>query len=181
MIAAFGGAWTLGALADLPPWFKYDLAGRTFAVTPVKIAIGGLLIAFTLWEAAPQTRERTFGKKWLSLGGLLSGFFGGLSGNQGALRSAFLLKTGLSKEAFIGTGAVIACAIDLTRLGTYARRFLSTREELNYGLIVAGTAAAFAGAYAGNRALRKITMTAVQRVVTAMVLMIGAGLVAGAL
>ena len=31
--------------------------------------------------------------RWLALGGVLSGFFGGLSGNQGALRSAFLLKS----------------------------------------------------------------------------------------
>lgn len=47
-----------------------------------------------------------FPPHWLPLGGLLSGFFGGLSGNQGALRSAFLLKAGLSKEAFIATGTV---------------------------------------------------------------------------
>ena len=33
-----------------------------------------------------------------------SGFFGGLSGMQGALRSAFLARAGLSKEAFVASG-----------------------------------------------------------------------------
>ena len=179
--AAFVGAWILGVLADLPPWVEYQLAGRTFAVTPVKLAIGTLLIAFTLWEAAPQTREKAFSVKWLPLGGLLSGFFGGLSGNQGALRSTFLVKAGLSKEAFIGTGAVIACAIDFTRLGTYARRLFATRDELDFGLLLAGVAAAFAGAYWGNRALRKVTMAGLQRLVGAMVLAVGVGLAAGLL
>lgn len=47
----------------------------------------------------------------------MSGFFGGLSGNQGAFRSAFLIKAGLSKDAYIATGVVAAVIVDLTRLG----------------------------------------------------------------
>jgi hypothetical protein len=181
IVAAFVGAWTLGLLTDLPPWVEYEFFGRTFAITPVKVAIGVLLIAFTLWEAAPQTREKTFSVKWLPLGGALSGFFGGLSGNQGALRSAFLVKAGSGKEVFIGTGAVIACAIDLTRLGTYSTRMWSVRHEIDYGLLAVGVFAAFVGAWWGNRALRKVTMDAVQRLVTVTVLLVGIGLMAGAL
>ena len=181
IFAAFAGAWTLGALAGLPPWFEYELAGRQFAVTPVKLAIGVLLIGFTLWEALPGTRARTFNAKWLPLGGVLSGFFGGLSGNQGALRSAFLVKAGLSKEAFIGTGVVIACLIDLARLGTYSRQLFAARHAIDYGLLAAGVAAAFLGAYWGNRVLRKLTMASLQRLVGAMVLAVGFGLAAGLL
>jgi len=44
---------------------------------------------------------------WLPLGGVVSGFFGGLSGNQGAFRSAFLLGAGLGKDAFIATGVLL--------------------------------------------------------------------------
>lgn len=179
IVAALFGAWLLGELADLSPWGEYNLGGRTFAVTPVKLAIGVLLIAFTLWEVAPQTREKTFDPKWLPVGGMLSGFFGGLSGNQGALRSAFLIKSGMSKEAFIGTGAVIACAIDFTRLGAYTRDLFTLRHEIDYGLVAAGVLAALGGAFVGNHALRKVTMAEVQRVVAAMVLTIGAALIAG--
>src|SRR4030065_529039 len=44
--------------------------------------------------------------RYLVLGGALSGFCGGLSGNQGAFRSAFLIKAGLDKQAFVGTSVV---------------------------------------------------------------------------
>jgi len=54
-----------------------------------------------LLEMSPRFQQWSLDKKYLPLGGLLSGFFGGLSGHQGALRSAFLIKSGLSKESFI--------------------------------------------------------------------------------
>lgn len=40
----------------------------------------------------------------------------GLYGNQGALRSAFLLRGGLSKESLIATVILIACIADYTRI-----------------------------------------------------------------
>ncbi len=178
---AFAGAWLLGALANLPACFDYQLAGRTFAVTPVKSAIGVLLIGFTLVESSPALKGKSFDPKWLPLGGVLSGFFGGLSGNQGALRAAFLTKAGLSKEAFIGTGIVIACLIDVTRLGLYSRTLLASHHNLNYGLLLAAVAAAFAGAYWGNRHLKKMTMAGLQRVVGVMLFLVGLGLLAGVL
>jgi hypothetical protein len=49
--------------------------------------------------------------------------FGGLSGHQGALRSALLLQAGQIREAFITSGIVIAVMIDVARLGMYASRF----------------------------------------------------------
>lgn len=60
-----------------------------------------------------------------SSGGTISGFFGGLSGNQGALRSAFLLKAGLSKKAFVATGVVSAVIFDAVRLMVYGTTMLA--------------------------------------------------------
>jgi hypothetical protein len=47
---------------------------------------------------------------------------------QRALRSAFLIRAGLSKEAFIATGVVVAAIIDVTRLGVYTRTLASQPE-----------------------------------------------------
>ncbi|MBI4624644.1 MAG: sulfite exporter TauE/SafE family protein [Verrucomicrobia bacterium] len=181
MVAAFGGAWTLGVLADLPPWFDYELAGRTVVVTPVKFVIGLLLVAFALIESLPALREKSFDARWLPFGGMLSGFFGGLSGNQGALRSAFLVRAGLSKEAFIGSGVVIACLIDLSRLGLYSRQWMRAQEPFDYGLLGVAMAAAFVGALIGNRYLKKLTMRGLQRLVGAMLFLVGIGLAGGIL
>ena len=51
----------------------------------------------------------------------MSGFIGGVSGHQGALRSAFLLrfKASITKESFIATNVVIAVFVDVVRLAVY--------------------------------------------------------------
>ena len=100
---------------------------------------------------------------------------------QGALRSAFLVKAGLTKETFVATGAAIAVLIDVTRLGVYGRSLSSQRHELNIPLLAAATAAAFVGAVAGNALLTKVTMQSIRVVVAAMLVAVGALLMAGVL
>ena len=48
---------------------------------------------------------------------------------QGALRSAFLAKSGLSKEQFVATGAMIAFLIDISRLLVYVPAFVAARAS----------------------------------------------------
>ncbi|MGL4423479.1 MAG: TSUP family transporter, partial [Gemmataceae bacterium] len=121
----------------------------------------------------------TFGPEYMPIGGLLSGFFGGLSGMQGALRSAFLARAGLSKEAFVATGSAIACLIDCTRLGVYATALRRVQNDLDYELLGVAILAAFAGAFLGNRFLKKLTMTGLQRLVAILLLIVALGLISG--
>lgn len=179
--ASFFGAWVLVRLADLGPLFTYLAFGHTFAVTPVKLIIGVLLLVFASLELLPRFSSLSFGPKYMPAGGLLSGFFGGLSGMQGALRSAFLVRAGLTKEAFIGTGVVIAAMIDLSRLGVYASSLSKEAPHLDYGLLAAAVLAAFIGAILGNRYLKKLTMPAVQRMVAMLLVAVAVGLILGAL
>src|SRR4030065_205002 len=118
-IAAFIGAALLNLFAHLTPLYTYQLFGREYDITVIKLVIGILIIGFALFELLPRFRRFSFDRKYLPLGGLLSGFFGGLSGNQGALRSAFLIKTGMEKEAFIGTGTVSYVIVDVARMIAY--------------------------------------------------------------
>ena len=122
-VSALLGAFVLLKLSDLPPLYSYAVSGNEFFITPVKLIIAILLIFFAMMEVVPKLKRIQFEENHLLLGGLLSGFFGGLSGNQGALRSTFLIKIRLTKEAFIATSAVIACIIDFSRLGVYFTRF----------------------------------------------------------
>jgi uncharacterized protein len=90
MLTAFLGAWVLVSVSDFPPLLTYQIASRTLHVLPVKLLVACLMIIFALFEIVPSLRDLEFSQRYLPLGGLLSGFFGGLSGHQGALRSAFL-------------------------------------------------------------------------------------------
>jgi hypothetical protein len=173
--AALAGAWVLLWLTGLGVRLDYTLFGRRFEVTPVKLVVGVLLLVFAAVEVLPRFRNLEFDPRYLPLGGAMSGFFGGLSGMQGALRSAFLVRAGLSKEAFIGTGVVVACLVDMSRLALYSGPILDS------GLLIAAVLAAFVGAFLGNRYLKKMTMTGIQRVVAAMLVAVAVGLVVGLL
>lgn len=71
----------------------------------------------------------SFGPQFIPLGGMASGFFGGLSGHQGALRTAFLLRVKLPKEVFIGTMVVSAVIVDILRLAVYGATFQNASQN----------------------------------------------------
>ncbi len=179
VLAALIGAWLLLYITDLKPLFSYQMLGRSFEVFPVKLIIALLLIFFAFMDIIPYFNRMKFGKDKLAIGGALSGFFGGLSGNQGALRSAFLIKAGLSKEAFIGTAVVVSTFVDFTRLGVYATRFTKTGLGDNYILIISATLAAIAGAFLGNKLLKKVTIRSLQIIVAIMLIIVSIALGAG--
>ncbi len=179
VLAAFFGAFLLKMLGNTPVLASYTAFGHAFDVSFLKLVIGFLLIVFAFWEISPSLNRLSFDKKYLPFGGLLSGFFGGLAGLQGALRSAFLIRLGLEKERFIATGVVIACLIDISRLGVYAEKWYSTNNLLNWQLIAAATLAAFIGAYFGSKMIKKVTIEAVQRLVAVLLVVFGVLMMAG--
>jgi uncharacterized protein len=176
VIAAIAGAWLLLNITDLEPLFTYQIGDRNFEVFSVKFIIALLLIVFALMDLIPYFSKLQFAKDKLALGGVLSGFFGGLSGNQGALRSAFLIKAGLSKEAFIGTAVVVSTFVDFTRLSVYATRFTSAGLMDNWVLVTCATLSAVAGAYLGNKLLKKVTLRFLQVLVAIMLIVISIAL-----
>lgn len=176
ILASFAGAWLLLKITVLPTIVEYELWGKTFEITAVNLIIALLLIIFSILEISPSFQKVQFGKDKLVWGGILSGFFGGLSGIQGAIRSAFLIKSGLSKEAYIATGVVIACLVDFTRLSVYASRFTAANLHENLTLLISATLAAIAGAYFGKKLLKKVTLHSIQLVVAVMLILISIAL-----
>jgi uncharacterized membrane protein YfcA len=177
--AAFLGAWVLVRLSTIPPIARYTVLGLDATVSPAKLVVGVLLLAVTLVEFSPRLASAAVPPKYLPVGGLLSGFFGGLSGMQGALRSVFLIRAGLSKEGYIGTGVVAASLVDASRLGVYSRTLVDQREQFDYPVLAAAVGSAFLGAFLGSRLLPKVTMGGLQRIVGIMLGVVALGLVAG--
>jgi uncharacterized membrane protein YfcA len=186
ILAAFAGAGALGLLSGFPPVAEYGLGAREAVITPIKLLMGILMACFALFELLPQLSHLEFDRRLLPVGGLLSGFFGGLSGHQGALRAAFLAKVGITTEGFVGTNAVIGLGVDLARLAVYGTLFLAIgvngvfTDEL-VGLVATGIIAAFGGLVVGRRMVSKVTMTTVQTLTGLMVFAIAVGLALGLL
>jgi uncharacterized membrane protein YfcA len=181
LLAAAAGAAVLLRLTDLPPLLSYAIGERLFQVTSVKLTIGLLMIVFAWLELSKRLEGISFPSRYLPLGGVLTGFFGGLSGHQGALRSAFLVRSGLSKEAFIATGVVVATIVDITRLTVYATGLQSVSLGEHGSILLVATLSAFAGAFAGSRLVKKVTLRGLQRLVAAALAVIAIGVASGVL
>lgn len=179
IVAALAGAGLLLLMSGLQPLVRYEMSGSVREVSPVKLVIGILIAVFAVLEMSPRFQRMEVGQRWLPVGGLLSGFFGGLSGHQGALRSAFLVRAGLGKEGFVATGVVIACLVDFVRLGVYTQRFAAAGLHENAVLVASAAVAAFTGAYVGNRLVKKITMRTIQIIVSVLLMVIAIGLMTG--
>lgn len=181
VLAAFAGALTLGWLAGLPPLWEYQMASRELAVMPVKLAVGLLILGFVVMELLPAAAAWRFVARLLPVGGLVSGFFGGLSGNQGAFRTMFLLKAGLSKEQFIATGVVLAVIVDLARLPVNGTEFFNSGQKVDTVLLAVACFAAFAGSFLASRLLKKLTVRFLQFFIGALLILVAAGMIAGVL
>ena len=184
ILAAFVGAGALGYVSQFEEIARYSVGPRTAVVTPIKLTMGLLMAFFAFFELLPGLRELKFDRKYLFVGGILSGFFGGFSGHQGALRSAFLVKVGVSTEAFVGTNAVIGFMVDMARIATYAAVFAMAGEASpisgeEWPLILTGVVCAFAGVMIGKRYVHKITMTTVQTITGILLLGIAVALGSG--
>ena len=182
ILASIVGALALQQLAHGAPLHTWSWFRITHQVTPVGLTIGTLIVAIALFELHPRAQNLTFPRRALPLGGALSGFLGGLSGHQGALRSAFLVQLGLTRDAFLATGVVCAVCIDVARLMVYGtaqiREHFATLGELGPD-VGAGILAAFCGSYFGSKLVKKVTMKGIQRVVGVMLVLIGTAMAAG--
>ncbi len=182
--AAFLGAKLLVILSDRDPLFTWEAGAGRFEVTPVKLGLGILILGFAAFELVPRLRAVRVSARWLPLGGALSGFFGGLSGHQGALRAAFLSSLGLSPHEFAANQAILACMVDAARLVVYGTSFAFAASGvegagIDWSLVGFATICAFAGALVGRRLLPKITVGAVRTLTGALLLIVGAALAAG--
>ncbi|MBI2957245.1 MAG: TSUP family transporter [Chloroflexi bacterium] len=180
--AAIGGALLLSRIAGITPVAVYHLGSREFSVTVVKLVLSALIAGFAAMELSPAVSRWEIDRRYVPLGGVLSGFFGGLSGHQGALRSAFLARAGLDSAAFVGTGSVAAFMVDMSRLTVYGMGPI--RESFfgasgSMGVVIAATTAAFLGTYLGSRFLKKVTMTAIRRLVSVLLVLLAAALASG--
>lgn len=185
-LMAIIGALLLEHLSHLPALGQYQALGHTFSISPIKLVVAALMALFAWLELSPGFQHLAFPPKWIPLGGALSGFFGGLTGHQGALRAAFLIRLGLDKETFIGTTVLSAIVIDLSRLIVYGVTFFAGDFGLllksgEAGLILAGIGSAFLGAVLGARFIQKVTFSTIQKLVGGLLViyavLLGSGLI----
>jgi uncharacterized membrane protein YfcA len=170
ILKRFGITSAAGALAG-------SLAHQAVTSRAITIIFAVLLILAGLFGITGLSNKVKFGKRGAYVGGGLSGFFGGLSGEQGGLRAAALLGFDISKEAFVATATAAALIVDVVRAPIYvALRFHDLGKAALPAVIATG--GVVAGTLLGKRLLREVPENKFDRVVSIALLVIGGLLVA---
>ncbi len=182
--AAVLGALLLARVSSIPPLASYHLGGQEFSVSVVKLVIAMLIAGFAMLELVPVLSNWKVDRRYLPAGGIVSGFFGGLSGQQGALRAPFLAGAGLDAAGFAGTTAVVAIMVDMVRLAVYGptvlrQSYSTVFEHRGLGLVIAATVAAFLGTYLGSRYLKKVTIGTIKKLVGVLLVIVAVALASG--
>jgi uncharacterized membrane protein YfcA len=168
----FGIASAVGGLAGAA--LQSRLASPTLT-----IVLASLLVLAGSTELArrrvplPQTRF------WRLLGGILSGLFGGLVGNQGGIRAAALLGFRLQPRQLVATATASALLVDAARVPIYllsAGPVIATTMRLWIVITVGVTI----GTFLGVPVLGRIPESTYRRLVGGLLLLLGISLFAAA-
>jgi uncharacterized membrane protein YfcA len=107
---------------------------------------------------------------WIA--GALSGFLGGLVGNQGGIRSAAMLGFRVSKESFVATATAIGVIVDLVRMPVYL--WFDGATILSHGrFTLVMCVGVVIGTLIGSKVLRIIPEALFRRTVSALILCLG--------
>lgn len=172
VLLSFGLASAAGGLLGA-------LLHATFSSPILAIVLGALLIAGGLLELTGLGGRLEFSGPWSNVAGFASGAFGGLVGNQGGIRSAALLRFGLSPRALVATATATAILVDAVRVPVYVASSATDLIE-HWPTVVALTAGAIVGTFLGGPILKRIPDATFRRLVAVTLIALGVALVGGA-
>jgi uncharacterized membrane protein YfcA len=146
---------------------------------PVLATILGVLLVFAgVSELTGLAGAMRFPGTTSIVAGALSGLFGGLVGNQGGIRSAALLRFGLSREALVATATASALLVDSARIPIYL--VTSGAHMLSHGpAIVLLTGAVLLGTIIGAPILRRLPDPIFRRLLAILLIVLGVSLIVG--
>jgi uncharacterized protein len=168
----FGIASAVGGLAGA--------ALQSRLASPVlTIVLASLLVLAGSTELARRRVPLPATPFWRLLGGILSGFFGGLVGNQGGLRAAALLGFQLQPRQIVATATASALLVDAARVPIY---FLSAGSVIagTVHLWIAASLGVTIGTFLGVPVLGRIPESTYRRLVGGLLLLLGLSLFAAA-
>ena len=170
VIRSFGLLSAAGGLAGALLYAR--LSSRMLTIVLGALLVATALAGLTGWA----TRWRVTGARAAVLG-LLSGFFGGIAGNQGGLRAAALLGFGLGPAAYVATSTTVALLVDAARTPIYVWRAGTVLVDLATPIAVA-TLGVLLGTLLGERLLLGLPVDRFRRIVSALIGLLGLWLLA---
>ena len=164
----FGLASAVGGLAGAALQSQLTSPALTMVLS-VLLVLAGTSELLRRRVPLPQTPA------WRRAGGVLSGVFGGLVGNQGGIRAAALLGFQLRPRQLVATATASALLVDAARVPIY---FLSAGPVIarSLSLLLLIAAGVTVGTFVGVPILGRIPESAYRRLVGALLVVLGISL-----
>jgi uncharacterized membrane protein YfcA len=121
--ASLIGSYVIIHINQLSYKYPFQLFEKTFELVPIRMVFAVMMICFTLFEIYKTTVKINPTHYLFIKSGAWSGFFGGLTGHQGALRTLFTAKVFNNTAALIAFNGSVSCIVDLSRLVHYHYAF----------------------------------------------------------
>src|SRR5919205_865666 len=172
LLALAIGAKLAVAAAAIPHFIAGALLHAFVAGGPLKVVMAVILIIAGGLGIFGLIEHLRLGRRGAWAAGGLSGFLGGLIGNQGGIRAAAMLALDVRKEVFVATAVAIALVVDGARMPVYA--FSVGRQLLGVWPIVAtASAGVLLGTLTGKRLLGWIPEAVFRRMVSGLLVALG--------
>lgn len=166
-VATVFRAWRLRRAVDWPVFRRFGIwsaaGGLAGALLFSRLGgdaltrVLGALLVLTAISTLTGWATRVHVPRWAAwVLGILSGFFGGVVGNQGGLRAGALIGLGLTSAAFVATSTMTGVIVDVVRSPIYVVR-QGGAVAAAWPLVATSTAGVLAGTLLGERALFGLT------------------------
>ena len=169
LLKSFGVMSAVGGLAGAVA--NYFSASHT-----LEIVLGILLLFVGIGGFFGLTKRLRFEGPWAWIAGAVSGFLGGLVGNQGGLRSGAMTGLGVSRDAFIATATATGLVVDGARMPVYIAGQWQELVRL-WPQILWMTIGVVVGTVAGMALLKRIPENIFFRVVSVLLVILGTWLI----
>jgi uncharacterized protein len=139
------------------------------------VVFGCLLLFTAIAELTGWMRRVHWGRTFGPVAGALSGFLGGLVGNQGSIRTAGLLAYDVSPAAFVATATTVALIVDGARMPVYLATQGAEIARL-WPILAVATAGVVIGTTIGIRIVPRLRRDTFRRSVAILLAILGAAM-----
>jgi uncharacterized protein len=139
----------------------------------LEIVFGSLLVLAGAAQVTGYTKRWRLRGTLAWLGGALSGFFGGMVGNQGGIRTAAMLGFEVNKRQFVATTTAVALLIDMARVPIYLTVDANALAGI-YSTIGVAALGVIVGTLFGERLLARVPEQRFRMIVGILLLLLGA-------
>lgn len=162
LLKSFGLMSAAGGLAGA-------VAAQSVASRGLEIVLASLLAFVGVGGLLGWTKSLKFEGPWAWIAGGVSGFLGGLVGNQGGLRAGAMTGLGVSREAFVATATATGLIVDAARMPVY---FVAQWRNLLplWPQLLVMSVGVMAGTLLGMQVLRRIPEHRFLQVVSALLI-----------